>query len=84
MLMNVSVKFVLREGSVNVNCFFYTILLYSLTGWKVLLCIALIEAYESTFVINLSKYQYLVYKELYACRGELNGLITNTIDNLKY
>lgn len=41
MLMNVSVKFVLRAGSVNVNYFFYTILLYSLTGWKVLLCIAL-------------------------------------------
>lgn len=75
MLMNVSVKFVLRAGSVNVNYFFYTILLYSLTGWKVLLCI------ESTFVINLSKYRYLVYKELSACRGELNGLITITIDN---
>lgn len=43
-----------------------------------------IKTYESTFVINLSKYQYLVYKELSACRGELNGLITNTIDNLKY
>lgn len=43
-----------------------------------------IKAYESTFVINLSKYQYLVYKELSACRRELNGLITNTIDNLKY
>lgn len=40
-----------------------------------------IKAYESTFVINLSKYQYLVYKELSACRGELNGLITITIDN---
>lgn len=43
-----------------------------------------IKACESTFVINLSKYQYLVYKELSACRRELNGLITNTIDNLKY
>lgn len=43
-----------------------------------------IKAYESTFVINLSKYRYLVYKELSACRRELNGLITNTIDNLKY
>lgn len=83
MLMNVSVKFVLREGSVNVNCFFYTILLYSLTGWKVF-AMYCIKAYESTFVINLSKYQYLVYKELSACRRELNGLITNTIDNLKY
>lgn len=43
-----------------------------------------IKACESTFVINLSKYQYLVYKELSACRRELSGLITNTIDNLKY
>lgn len=43
-----------------------------------------IKAYESTFVINLSKYRYLVYKELSACRRELNGLITNTIDNLKF
>lgn len=43
-----------------------------------------IKACESTYVINLSKYQYLVYKELPACRRELSGLITNTIDNLNY
>lgn len=41
MLMNVLVKFVLCVGSVNVNYFFYIILLYLLIGWKVLLCIVL-------------------------------------------
>lgn len=62
--------------------FLYNIIIF--IDWVEGFIMYCIKVYELIFVINFSKYWYLVYKELFVCRRELNGLIINIIDNLKY